>query len=421
MASIDQDNQLDFLGPTEIDQRIQGRSDCPSGVQHVVDEEDSLVVNRKRDLGLPDERLRPDGMTHQVVAIQRDIQCPGGNRFFGDMVKRLRDAPGNHHATGADPDKRDVVQTAVPLDDFMGDTGQRPAHAVGVHDDGHQHTPGANDRSLVERRRSTEGMFIALVGLAGPLLKSETIIKDKGRGAREKMRFEQLLVALDVDNAIEAIEMSARLGDLAGGFKVGSQLFTAEGPDLVRRLVKQGHRVFLDLKFHDIPNTITGAVRSATRLGVWMLTVHASGGVEMLKAARRAAVEAAQSDGRTPPLVIAVTVLTSISERMLPDIGVSRPLAHQAEEMAKLAELAGLDGIVASPQELAFLRPRFPRLKIVTPGIRAMSSARDDQSRTLSAAEALAAGADYLVVGRPIVAAADPRQAATELARSVAR
>jgi orotidine-5'-phosphate decarboxylase len=235
------------------------------------------------------------------------------------------------------------------------------------------------------------------------------------------MKLDQLLVALDVDNAIEAVEMSARLGDLAGGFKVGSHLFTAEGPELVRRLVTQGHRVFLDLKFHDIPNTVAGAVKSATRLGVWMLTVHASGGLEMLKAAKRAAVEAASSEGKPSPLVVAVTVLTSMSDRTLSDIGVARSLERHVEELAALAETAGLDGVVASPHELVCLRPRFPRLKIVTPGIRAASARRDDQSRTLSAADALAAGADYLVVGRPIIAAADPRQAAAELAHSIAR
>jgi orotidine-5'-phosphate decarboxylase len=151
-----------------------------------------------------------------------------------------------------------------------------------------------------------------------------------------------------------------------------------------------------------------------------MLTVHASGGPEMLKAAKRAAVEAASSQGRPSPLVVAVTVLTSLSERMLPDLGITRPLAHHVEELAALADMTGLDGVVASPHELPLLRPRFPRLKIVTPGIRATSAAGDDQSRTLSAADALAAGADYLVVGRPIIAAADPRQAATELARTIA-
>jgi orotidine-5'-phosphate decarboxylase len=229
---------------------------------------------------------------------------------------------------------------------------------------------------------------------------------------------DQLLVALDVDHAIEAVEMSARLQGHVGGFKVGSQLFTAEGPSLVRRLVDQGHRIFLDLKFHDIPNTVAGAVKSATRLGVWMITVHASGGLDMLKAAKRAAMEAAASQNRPAPLIVAVTVLTSLSDTSLLEIGVNRSMERQVEELAVLAETAGLDGVVASPHELKMLRQRFPKLTIVTPGIRSVSAPADDQSRTFSARDALAVGATYLVVGRPIIAAADPRRAVEEMARS---
>jgi orotidine-5'-phosphate decarboxylase len=230
---------------------------------------------------------------------------------------------------------------------------------------------------------------------------------------------DQLLIALDVESAGRAVALADALRGVAGGFKVGSRLFTAEGPSIVRRLVERGDRVFLDLKFHDIPNTVATSVAAAASLGVWMVNVHASGGTRMMQAASDAAYEAAARTGTARALVIAVTVLTSMTARTLAEINVGRPVIEQVVALAGLAQAAGLDGVVASPQEIAAIRLRSGGgFAIVTPGIRggAAGDAKDDQERTMSPAEALGAGASYIVVGRPIVAAADPRAAAEAIA-----
>ncbi len=200
-------------------------------------------------------------------------------------------------------------------------------------------------------------------------------------------------------------------------FKIGSQLFTTEGPRAVQKLAGLGFDIFLDLKFHDIPNTVAGAVAAAAKLPrVRLVNVHASGGVEMMRAAREAA-----GSRKSRPALLAVTILTSLDAKALRDVGMSGSPASRAVALAKLAKRAGMDGVVASAQEVkAIRRACGPKFVIVVPGIRPAASAANDQSRIATPAEAIRAGADYLVVGRPITAARDPRAAALAVANEIA-
>ncbi len=230
----------------------------------------------------------------------------------------------------------------------------------------------------------------------------------------------RILAALDFPDGASALRMADLLRGRAGGLKIGKQLFTAEGPALVRQLTSRGDRVFLDLKFHDIPNTVAGAVASAAALGVWMVNVHAAGGRAMMTAAREAADKATPAGG-TRPLVIAVTVLTSLDAAALKETGVDAEPADQVARLARLARESGLDGVVCSPQEIALVRRECGSdFLIVTPGIRGAADAKGDQARTATPKGAIEAGADYLVIGRPITAAADPAAAADMIGREVA-
>jgi orotidine-5'-phosphate decarboxylase len=230
---------------------------------------------------------------------------------------------------------------------------------------------------------------------------------------------DRLAVAIDVPGLDEAETLLARLHGIPGWVKIGLELFAASGPAAVAAAAKHG-RVFLDLKLHDIPNTVAGAVAAATRQDVGMLTLHASGGREMLRAARAAADDAAARRGGAPPLLLGVTVLTSLGAEDLAALGVGESVGDHVARLVDLAQGCGLDGIVASPREAAALRRRAgPELVIVTPGVRPAGTSVDDQARVATPAEAIRAGADVLVIGRPILRAPDPAEAARAVVREI--
>jgi orotidine-5'-phosphate decarboxylase len=229
-----------------------------------------------------------------------------------------------------------------------------------------------------------------------------------------------IIVALDVPTADDALKFVEQLAPVSGGFKVGSELFTSAGPEIVRRIRALGALVFLDLKFHDIPNTVAKAVAAAVQLDVQMLTVHASGGTEMLKAAEQAAQETAWRLGRTPPLVLGVTVLTSLDAGALREVGLDVNVDYQVRRLGNVATKAGLRGLVCSPLEVVKLRQMLPpSTQLVTPGVRTGAEKADDQRRTLTPREAIAAGANWLVIGRPIYAVENPRDAAEKILESL--
>ena len=229
---------------------------------------------------------------------------------------------------------------------------------------------------------------------------------------RASMR-ERLIVALDVDTLAQATDLVRLLGPEAGMFKIGKQLFTHAGPQAVRLIQELGGEIFLDLKFHDIPNTVAKAAIEATRLGVKMFNVHASGSLEMMRTTEKEVRRVCRQEKRRKPITLAVTVLTSLNQDDLQRVGVQRKVADQVVRLALLTKEAGMDGVVASPHEVADIRAACGRrFVIVTPGIRPADGNHNDQQRVMTPGDAVRAGVDYIVVGRPITEAKDPVTAA---------
>ncbi len=232
---------------------------------------------------------------------------------------------------------------------------------------------------------------------------------------------DRLVLALDIDSDREALGIVDEVKGSVGLFKVGHQLFTAYGPDIVRRIIGKGGRVFLDLKYHDIPNTVAKASAEAVKLGASIFNVHALGGLDMMKAAAESARETADKLGVPAPVALAVTILTSMDEKNLrKELKIMRSLQREVSHLARLAHRAGLHGVVASPQEIKMLR-RAVRggFVILTPGVRPAWAGKDDQKRTMTPAEAVAAGADYIVIGRPVLKAADRQEAVRKIVEEI--
>jgi len=232
---------------------------------------------------------------------------------------------------------------------------------------------------------------------------------------------ERLVLALDVDNFKKAEELVGKLSDYVGVFKIGNQLFSAEGPKIINMINDRGNKVFLDLKFHDIPNTVARAAEIATKLGVYIFNVHTSGGYEMMRAAAEASEKISLALGVRKPLILGVTLLTSINQEILEkEIGIKKRIEKQVVHLAKLAKTAGLDGVVASSWEIKEIRKACgENFVILTPGIRPAGKSFDDQKRVMTPREAIKLGADFLVIGRPIRNASNPVEAAKEILREM--
>ncbi len=245
---------------------------------------------------------------------------------------------------------------------------------------------------------------------------TQTTIQDPKPSLKDR-----LVLALDVDSDKEALTVVDELKESVGLFKVGHQLFTAYGPDIVRRIISKGGKVFLDLKYHDIPNTVAKASAEAVKLGVSIFNVHALGGLDMMKAAAESARETAEKLGLPAPIALAVTVLTSMDEKNLRrELKITRSLQREVAHLARLAQRAGMHGVVASPREIKMLRRAVRgEFVILTPGVRPAWASKDDQKRIMTPGEAIAAGADYLVVGRPVLKAGDRKEAVRKILEEI--